>query len=99
MTDSKLILGAAISGLICAASHWWPLTDPAAGWHAPKRVTAYTVGGAAIIAGTGVALGRRGALKVLALFAGAGAATVGAYLVDFHLNQRQRRRYEAHARQ
>jgi hypothetical protein len=90
-SDSKLILGSAVAGLICAASHWWPLTDPQAHWPAPKRVTAYAVGGLAVIAGSGVALGRRDALKIATLFLGAGAATAGAYLVDFHLNRKARR--------
>ena len=90
--DERYILGSSVAGLICAAAHWWPLTDMASAWHAPKRLTAYVVGGSAVLAGSGVAWGWRFMLTLAGIFAGAGVATAGAYLVDRHLNERQRRR-------
>jgi hypothetical protein len=84
--NQKLIVGSALAGALELVGHWFPWPQPL------HRVGAYAYGVAAILTGVAVATDRKTTGKMAAVCAVAGIATVAAYIVDFHLKTRQRRR-------
>jgi hypothetical protein len=82
----RLGLAVTITALVLAVQHWFPW------WRKLRRLEAYTLGTAAVLAGQGVYLGFNRAWRKLALIAGLGGLVVfGAYLYDWCANQRARR--------
>ena len=84
--DPKLTAGAALAASLELTGHWFP-------W--PRqlhRIAAYTYGTLAILVGVAVATERKTLLRTFAVCAGAGFATIAAYIIDIHLHARQRRR-------
>ncbi len=84
--NGSVIAGACLTGALEIAGHWFP-------W--PKRlhrIAAYIYGTLAILAGVAVATERKTLLRTFAVCAGAGIATIAAYITDIHLHARQKRR-------
>lgn len=85
--NSKVFAGAALASALELAGHWFPWPKPL------HRIAAYVYGTLAILAGVSVATERKTLTHVSAVTMAAGLATIAAYIVDWHLRERQRRRY------
>ena len=79
---ARLIAGCTIAALWQAAGHWQPLSESYKRPSVPRRLFAYVYGVLGILLGLAVATDNRTAARALAVSASAGAATVGAYVVD-----------------